>query len=437
MRSAALAVILAVTATAHADDASRTWKKPIVGFRVRGPTKLRESVLPYLARVRTGDLVGPADVPRLERDLLTSELFESIAVTLEDAEGGVIVVATLDDKHSWIIAPTLFFLAGKKAFGVGFAENNLDGRDQKVLLYGQIGTRDSLFYGALFDPAIRGGKWNARLDVYLYQRVVDEYANPVDDPADFDIARISTSRYFGGGALVGYNFRWWLVGDLRLRGAYVQFEDAHAPDGTPLPVPQDDGWDVSAQARLTIDARGRRFGVTWGPYLQLFVDQALPGFDDYGYTAALLRAYYSWRILDEHQLEVRTHINVGYKLPFHEELVNGGIIDLRGYALEQFRGDTRGMWRAEYSVPITKWRFLAFRAVGFYDSAYMGFNFQRGDRDYLPSQTPGASWFRSNVGGGLRVYVRNIVLPLLGFDIAYALEGKHTEVYFEVGLTDF
>jgi outer membrane protein insertion porin family len=358
-------------------------------------------------------------------------------VTLEDAGDGVVVVATLDDKHSWIVAPTLFFLAGKKAFGLGYAENNLYGRNQKVLMYGQIGNRDSLFYGALLDPAIRGRRWNARLDVYLYQRVIDEYANPVDDATNFDIARITTSRYFGGGALIGYNFRWWLVGDFRLRGAYVQFPEARADDDTLLPVPQHDGWDISAQARITIDRRARAWGVTWGPYLQLVVDQAIPGLDDYGYTMSLLRAYYGWRILEEHQLELRTHLNVGYKLPFHEELVNGGIIDLRGYALEQFRGDTRAMWRAEYSVPLVKWKFLAFRAVGFFDSAYMAFNFQRSDRAYLPSQTPGSSWFRNNVGGGLRVYLRNVVLPLLGFDYSYALEGKHTEVYFEVGLTDF
>jgi outer membrane protein assembly factor BamA len=434
VRFLVIAVIVGVTGFARADD---TWRKPIVGFRVRGPSKLRENVLPYLARVRVGDPIGPRDIRRLEKDLLTSELFEDIKVTLEEVDGGVLVVATLDDKHSWIIAPTLFLLAGKKAFGVGYAENNLYGRNQKVLMYGQIGTRDSLFYGALLDPAIRGGKWTTRIDTFHYQRVIDEYANPVADATSFDIARVTTNRYFGGGALVGYNFRWWLVGDLRLRGAYVSYPEATAPDGTQLPVPQQDGLDISAQARITIDRRARRWGVTWGPYVQLFLDKSIPGLDDYGYGQALLRAYYGWRFLEEHQLELRTHLNAGYRLPFHEELTNGGIIDLRGYALEQFRGDTRAMWRAEYSVPITKWRFLAFRAVGFLDSAYMAFNFQRSDRAYLPSQTDGASWFRSNVGGGLRIYLKNIVLPLLGFDVSYALEGKHTEIYFEVGLTDF
>ena len=34
----------------------------------------------------------------------------------------------------------------------------------------------------------------------------------------------------------------------------------------------------------------------------------------------------------------------------------------------------------------------------------------------------GTSWFRSDVGAGLRVYVSTIVLPLLGFDVAYGIE---------------
>jgi hypothetical protein len=49
----------------------------------------------------------------------------------------------------------------------------------------------------------------------------------------------------------------------------------------------------------------------------------------------------------------------------------------------------------------------------------------------------GDSWIRSDVGAGLRVYLNNIVLPLLGLDYGYGIEGHSSEIYFEVGLTDF
>lgn len=450
MRVAVLTIWLVALAatTARADSADLVADavakadppRPIVAFEVRGKSKLTLRALRYITFLRTGDLVREADRPRIERFLISSELFEEVAVELEPAPGGgVTLVATLKDKHSWIIAPTLYVLSGQRSAGVGFAENNLFGLNQKLLMYGQIGERDSLFFGTFLDENVRGTPLTMRLDLYAYRRNMAEYVNPADDPTSREIGRTSQTNYIGGGILFGWNFAWWAIADLRLRGAYVYFRDSRAADDTPLPAPSTDGYDISGQLRVTLDARQYNFGVTWGPYLQLHVDHAIPGLDDYGYGWALLRAYYAWRLWEEHQVELRTHLNVGYDLPIHEELTLGGVIDLRGYALEQFRGDVRTMFRAEYSLPITKWKFFAFRAITFWDTGYIGYQFQRDDakRAYLPGQTNGTSWFRNDVGLGVRVYVRRVVLPLLGLDLAYGIEGKAPELYFQVGLTDF
>ena len=107
-------------------------------------------------------------------------------------------------------------------------------------------------------------------------------------------------------------------------------------------------------------------------------------------------------------------------------------------SFETYRGDTRGLYRIEYSVPITKWRFFAFRALGFWDTGYMAFrNPRETDRVYLPNQREGVSYWRNDVGAGIRVYVKAIVLPLLGLDVGYGIEAKSPEVYFQLGLTDF
>src|SRR5688572_9296434 len=125
-----LAIAVAGT-TAQADDG----RLPIVGFRVRGPSKVTDRTLGYLARVELGDPIGQADVATVTQHLVSSELFEQVSVALEETTGGYLVVATLDDKHSWIVAPTVYVLPGKRAVGVGFAENNLAGQNQKLLLY--------------------------------------------------------------------------------------------------------------------------------------------------------------------------------------------------------------------------------------------------------------------------------------------------------------
>ena len=57
-------------------------------------------------------------------------------------------------------------------------------------------------------------------------------------------------------------------------------------------------------------------------------------------------------------------------------------------------------------------------------------------RDDLPSQL-GPGGVRNDVGVGLRIYVKAVVLPLLGLDLGHGIEGHSPEVYFEVGLTDF
>jgi outer membrane protein insertion porin family len=414
--------------------------RPIVGFEVRGSSKLQPQTLAYLTHTAIGDPIGVADLPQLEQALLSSELFTSVAVSLEVASGtpspGAIVVATVDDKHSWIIAPTAFALPGNLAFGLGYAENNFRGLNQKFLLYGQLGTRSSLFLGSFLDPSFRGSQLTWRTDLYLFQRTISEFANPPGDPRSSAIERTTQATYLGGGALIGWRFLWWLVGDVRLRGAYVYFRDSKDAAGQAIATPQHDGWDISLQTHLTLDHRHHRHGVTWGPYAQLTTDVAIPGLDSYGYQMVLLRAYQSWRLFDEHELQLRTGLGLGRQLPLHEELTLGGVSDLRGYDLDQFRGDARAMFRAEYSVPLFKVRFLAFRALAFYDTGYVGFHQRRTDRDYLANQQGRGSW-RNDVGGGLRVYLNNIVLPLLGLDFGYGLEGRSPEVYFEVGLTDF
>ena len=435
-RAFVLCGLLATTAGVRADTSVR---QPVVGFRVRGNSKLTDRTLGYVIHVELGELKGDDDIAEIDQALHTSELFETVKVTLEEAPGGVVIVADLEDKHSWIIAPTAFLLPGNRAFGVGYAENDLGGEDAKLLLYAQIGDHTSLGFGTYLDPAFRGTKLQFRVDLYPLHKQIVEYANA--DPRSQVVARETTFTFLDAGVLVGWVFQWWLIADVRFRGAYQYFRNSHLDDAalTPVKTPEKDGWDIGVQTRLTIDARHHHFGLTWGPYVQLQLEKSVPGLDSYGYGDFLLRAYYSWALFCDHELELRTHLSAGYHLPLNEDLTLGGVSDLRGYNVDQFRGDVRTLFRAEYSLPITRWRFLSFRALGFWDTGYIGNSFQRtsGDRDYLDTQKNGSHWWRNDVGAGLRVYVSTIVLPLLGLDFGYGIEGHSPEIYFEVGLTDF
>jgi outer membrane protein insertion porin family len=143
-------------------------------------------------------------------------------------------------------------------------------------------------------------------------------------------------------------------------------------------------------------------------------------------------------LFEEHQLEIRTSGGIGRHLPFHNELTTGGVTDLRGYATDRFRGDRRWVYRAEYSFPIFRTHGVALRGIGFFDGGYAGFDWRVPDhRNYLATEGDGSHWWANDAGAGIRVYIKQVVLPLLGLDVAYGIEGKRPELYFELGLTDF
>ena len=239
--------------------------------------------------------------------------------------------------------------------------------------------------------------------------------------------------------LLGYTPVYWFTTDLRLRGAYVYYHDSHAPDGTAMPLPDRDGRDVSAILRTTIDARHHNAGVERGPFAQIAVEAGVPALSSFQYLQVTSRASYALTMFGGHELELRAEGGFGVDLPFDQELTAGGASDQRGYEFQQFRGDVRATARAEYHRACSpRSTLLAFRrAFAFWDSTYLAFHFLDNDeRTYLPSET-GQHWFRNGVGGGIRLYVSSIVLPLLGFDVGYGLESHTPQLYFEVGLTDF
>jgi outer membrane protein assembly factor BamA len=423
----AAGLLLLISSVAGADR--------VVGFRVQGHSKVTARALARLGHVAIGDDVAPHDTGPIQAALLSSELFESVDVALEPAAGGVVVVATVDDKHSWVAAPTVYVLPGTFAVGAGFAENDFRGEDEKILLYGQIGNRETFFFGTYLVPQVAGTHAFVRLDLLPTYRINDEYDNT--DARSASIVRTSTEAYLDAAVLGGYEFAWWFASDLRLRGAWLHYTSAHAPDGTALPAPEVGGWDLSVESHTTIDARVHRFGITWGPFAQLYTNVTLPLVSTYSYALALVRGGYAWRIFDEHELELRASGALGWHMPFRQELTLGGASDLRGYSVRQLRGDELATARAEYSVPLFRFRPLAFRALAFFDSGTIALRHAAGNtqRDYLAALH--GQWFRNAVGGGFRVYVKSVVLPLLGFDVGYGLESHAPEIYFELGLTDF
>ena len=467
--AAAAAVLLAAGGAARAD----TIREVIV---VENSKTTDDTVL-YIANIEEGDDWDHDVQEKVKRELVSSGLFKEVDVFSEPHPkgGGVRVTIIVKDKHSWVIAPTFYNQPTNTGGGIGFGENNLFGENKKLLLYGQYATGDTFFIGAYVDPSIGGTPFNWQADVFLrYERVI-EYSAPtrfiVDDEHPVDPVRRSKMMYLNGGLKLGVTILRSLQLEGRIRAAKVAFyknglhDDAMGDVGLAcggacppadetdveigaggIPEPGSEGWDVSTEGVLTFDRRANWYGITTGSKLRLALEKGLPPIgSDYDYWYGTFTFERARRYFKRTNFIIRGMAGYGQDLPFQQEYTGGGTT-LRGYENKEFRGDVKLATNLEYSIPFFTIKGFAFRGLVFVDSSYVAFlDIEPDDtfRHYLPNADVGdptvsnlAPW-KNSVGAGIRLYVRQIVLPLLGLDFGYGLESGGVEVYFAIGLTDF
>ncbi len=450
----ACAALLAVghLAPAYADR--------IVAISVEENTKTTDATVALIADIAVGDEWTPGLADEVEQRLESAGLFKELDVYWDDVPasgtraGGVRVHIVARDKHSWIIAPTAYNQPTNKGVGLGFAENNLAGENKKLLLYGQVATGDSFLVGAYVDPSIAGSRFHWQPDVFLKTSRVIEYASPTAWRDDPDALRQTRLNYLNAGVRAGVNI-WKLSLDGRLRAAHVSYGKIELanPDVDPsritgepglpgemLAPPGPEGWDVSTEWTLGYDSRATWHGVSQGTRLSARYEVALPGLgSDFTYSYASFSGDRAIRFFERHNLVLKGQFQLGRNLPFQQEFTAGGT-SMRGWKNGQFRGDFKVQANVEYSVPLFSISGLSFRGQAFWDSSYV--TFRRADepatgRDYLPeARARGLDPFKNSVGLGLRLHLRQIVLPLLGVDFGYGLERNAFELYLAIGLSD-
>ncbi len=429
------------------------YAEPIREIVVTENRKTTTDTVELIAQISVGDPWSPEMTEVVTSRLVSSGLFRDVEVFWAPVAGGVRVHLVVHDKHSWVIAPAFYTQPTNIGGGLGFGENNLFGENQKLLLFGQIATGDSFFIGAWIIPSIGGSRFYAQIDTFLKRSRNIEYAAPksyLDDPAAI---RRSYINYLNGGIRLGVNLFRGLAFDTRLRGAYVSYSrveldtrdnpeatladiDPSLSDPSQVPKPGAEGWDVSSEFTLTLDRRANWYGVASGYRATLTYERSILS-NDFRYYQFNTSLYRAWRVLDRHNLVVKARADIGHHLPFQQEFVTGGP-SMRGWINNQFRGDLRGLVNVEYSVPLVTVAGLSFRGLGFVDSSYTTFlSTDNPQRHYLPGAAArGLAPLKNSIGLGTRLFMRQIVLPLLGLDFGYGLEARDFQIYLAIGLTD-
>jgi outer membrane protein assembly factor BamA len=395
-------------------------------------------------------------VDEARRRLLASGLFRDVTVFWESAPAGngARVVISVVDKLSWVVAPTFAAAPANVGGGLVYGENNLFGQGKKLVLQGQLTTAESVLYLGFLNPLLFGiPALSAGFEALYRREVTPEYgASSASAPAPLLLRETDVLQTGAGGYLSVYWFQ-RVKATVYYRYLRVANEDPEPP-ATPQPTASVEPFTPG----LTRSDAHLRFGLSYttqrtyhavqegiaieGSYLR-----SSPTFgSDYDYYRFSAQYRQSFRILREHNLRLKAEIAVGVDLPFHAELTSGGS-DLRGFVNRQFRGDTKLAGWFEYHVPLFNVGPVAFRALAFYDLSSTYFRTVPSSgalvdregvtlRNYLPGTPSGIGGsFAHGAGGGLRLYVRNIVLPLLGIDVAYGLNSGEARYYFVVGAT--
>jgi outer membrane protein insertion porin family len=431
-------LVLLVPLSAAADPARPT----ISAITVEGNKKTRTGTVINLTRLHVGDAWDPALALRAEVDLKSSGLFQDVLVTVIPDGDDTKLHLEVKEKHSWIVAPTFYFQPGNIGGGVGYGESNLLGTNKKLLLYAQYATADTLFFGTFFDPSIAATDWTLRFDVLLRRERVTEYG--LDAAGDNQAIRESTYTYLNFAALFGRVIDRGITVDLRIRGAYTGFHDPEWVDETnPTPPvdPQVSGLDSSTELRLLIDRREHWNGVTRGTLFSVSHERSLP-WSDFDYWTFFGKTFAGARLWKTHNLVHKGWFGRGYHLSFPQEFVSGGTdpagSSLRGLTARELRGDVKLSSTVEYSWQIA-WLFdrFALRGLVFWDATFSGYidPITDGSRNYVEGALADPR-FWNGVGGGIRVYVKTVVIPLVGFDVGYGLESKDWNFYLALGLTE-
>jgi hypothetical protein len=245
-------------------------------------------------------------------------------------------------------------------------------------------------------------------------------------------------RYVNAGVTTGVTIFDDFTFNTRLRGARVSYKWSELPDGTDTEAPGDEGWDISHHNVFTWDTRSNWLGVTRGNRLRFEYERAIRSLSDFDYTIIAASAEHNHVFLERHNLNLRARVGRGWDVPFQTEFTSGGV-SLRGYQNDQFRGDFKAGGNAEYSVPVVTVLGVALRLMGFLDATYTTFLDTDNDtRSYLPdAEVRGAGPLRTSVGLGIRTYLKQVVIPLLGYDIGYSPESGEWAMYFAIGVTDW
>jgi outer membrane protein assembly factor BamA len=425
----------------------------ITDVRVLDNQRTEEDTIRSIAGVKIGDTLELDTLEAVRERLNSSGLFADTNVWWEQAGAGVRINIAVKDKFPWAPVPTASWSANNRAIGILFVHGNLFGRGKQMVIGGRLADLDSGAVLAYRDPASFGSWIYWQLQGSYKREILPEY-NPVVPKPDNPI-RQTTLTTFAVEPQIGVAWLRRVKTQVAWRLSKVEVGDNASVDaaGQPTQLATRGAVVGMGRAGVTFDFRAREFAVMTGSALSGGIDVASPGFKS-DLTFWRIGASYEQgvKFFRSQNFIYNVGGTIGGNLPLWMENTAGGP-DLRGYLTQQFRGDSQLTAKVEYHFPLFSIGSMDFRALGFYDATAIWFRslpdmYPAGDAfGYRIRDTPDQRTFpeqvkqgldlsrdiHTDVGAGLRFFLRSVAVPLVGFDAGYGIEARKWRFLLIVG----
>ena len=449
-----LVATVAALAIVGSASAAHALGERIVDVRVQGAMGTDEATVRSIAGVRIGDTLENETLATVRERLNTTGLFADVNVYWEAYGEGVRVNIQVKDKFPWAPVPTGSWSANNKSIGLVFVHGNLFGWGKQMAIGARLAELDSGALIAYRDPALFG-TWMYWEVKGIYQRqIIPEYNPTILTPAQPD--RQTTLDSFGVEPAFGVAWFRRVKTQVSWRLDSVKFKGTDCFDPTTgmaniAGLAATKGGTVAfGRASVAFDWRAREQAIMMGPALGGNFDVGSPDFGgDYKFWRTSAFWEQGFRVFRRHNFVYSAGGTLGHNLPLWLDPTSGGT-NLRGYLVQQFRGDSQLNAKVEYHFPLFSIGSLDLRALVFYDASAVWFRelppqdpvtgyYVRPDGDmrtFSPAVQRGLDLNRdlhSDVGAGLRFFLRSVAVPLIGFDVGYGLESNAVRYILVVG----
>ncbi|MFC1669265.1 POTRA domain-containing protein [Spirochaetota bacterium] len=379
-------------------------------IEISGNKRTEKSVIYSLCNAGRGDRISEFDMQGLNNNLQGTELFKKIEIAITEEYEKAVINIQVREKWYLIPIPIIIKTSSMFLYGMYFADANLLGYNKKLFMggtYSNLGWKASLGY---IDPNIINSSFNGMLNFEIGDKIIE---NAKTDGSIFEKFK---SQSYKLKTIIGYKFTNKI--NPSIIGQYYKAELRKTHDDYNI-IPESVDY-YSLGFRLSyIDLKYEGY-LNYGFKLRFEYLHGFPiDFEKGQNDSIAFMGKYSFPFLTRNLASIDVNAGAG-ELPTAMEVRMGGRFGFKTLPPQQTSADNFYSLSLSHELVVFSFSWFNLTTVAFFEYGGLQMNKNSLCQFYGP-------------GGGLRVYLKKVAIPAMGFDIAYNIETGNYEISAAIG----